>query len=198
MAVLNDSTPVQECGALRADETRGSVQWFALRDLKRSNAKLPAYIQLSSEFGLDVFTPLKWSVCISKGRRVRKQVPFVSDLLFVRSSKEILAPIIESIKTLQFRYLKGGKQFQPITVRDVEMDAFITAVKSTKSVEYYLPSEVTTSMIGKMVCIVGGPLDGYVGNLLSIKGLRKKRFLIGIPSLITASVEVEPEYIRFV
>lgn len=78
------------------------------------------------------------------------------------------------------------------------MDAFIKAVKSARSVKYYLPSEVTTSMIGKMVSIVGGPLDGYVGNLLSIKGLQKKRFLIGISSLITASVEVDPEYIRFV
>lgn len=198
MAVLNDSTPVQKCEVPRADETHGLMQWFALRDLKRPNAKLPAYIQLSSEFGLDVFTPLKWSVCISEGKRVRRQVPFISDLLFVRSSKEILDPIIESIKTLQYRYLKGGKQFQPVTVRDQEMDAFITAVKSAKSVKYYLPSEVTTSMIGKMISIVGGPLDGYVGNLLSIKGLQKKRFLIGISSLITASVEVDPEYIRFV
>ena len=35
------------------------MHWYVMRDLKRSNAKLPAYKQLSDEH-IEVFTPMQW------------------------------------------------------------------------------------------------------------------------------------------
>lgn len=37
------------------------VQWFVMRDLKRSNAKLPAY-KLLREEQFEVFVPMKWEL----------------------------------------------------------------------------------------------------------------------------------------
>lgn len=37
----------------------GQAKWYVLRDLKRPNAKLPAY-KLLEEMGKDVFTLKKW------------------------------------------------------------------------------------------------------------------------------------------
>ena len=42
---------------LLKDEQR--MHWYVMRDLKRPNAKLPAYKQLSDEH-LEVFTPMQW------------------------------------------------------------------------------------------------------------------------------------------
>ena len=42
--------------ALLKDEQR--MHWYVMRDLKRPNAKLPAYKQLSDEH-LEVFTPMQ-------------------------------------------------------------------------------------------------------------------------------------------
>ena len=36
-------------------------QWFVMRDLKRRNAKLPAYQQLADS-GMEVFTPMMWQI----------------------------------------------------------------------------------------------------------------------------------------
>lgn len=36
-------------------------QWFVMRDLKRNNAKLPAYKMLS-EMKIEIFTPMKWKI----------------------------------------------------------------------------------------------------------------------------------------
>ena len=36
-------------------------QWFVMRDLKRPNAKLPAYQQLIED-GFEVFTPMRWQI----------------------------------------------------------------------------------------------------------------------------------------
>lgn len=51
-------------------------------------------------------------------------------------------------------------------------------------------------MYGRMIRIEGGPLDGYEGRLLSIRGTRVKRLIVEIPGLLVAAVEVDPKYIR--
>lgn len=54
-----------------------------MRDLKRRNAKLPAYKQLLNE-GIEIFVPMKWRVIKRKGIMVREEVPVIQDwLLFV-------------------------------------------------------------------------------------------------------------------
>ena len=62
-----------------------------------------------------------------------------------------------------------------MTVGEAEMDRFMRAVRSTDSPRYYQPGELTPAQYGRMVRIVGGPLDGYEGRLLSVRGSRVKR-----------------------
>jgi len=47
------------------------AQWYVMRDLKRCNAKKPAYKQLQ-EAGVKVFVPLKWQIILQKGKKVRE------------------------------------------------------------------------------------------------------------------------------
>ena len=76
------------------------------------------------------------------------------------------------------------------------MQRFIHAVESTKNTRYYTPEEITSDMIGRKVRIVGGPLDGYEGNLQKMQGARTKRLFVELPNLLAAAVEVQPEYIQ--
>ena len=65
------------------------------------------------------------------------------------------------------------------------------------NIRYYLPEEIKADMYGKEISVVGGPLDGYSGKLLSSRGSKKRRIIVEIPGFITAAVEVYPEYIQF-
>lgn len=85
-----------------------------------------------------------------------------------------------------------------MTVRKDEMDKFIFAVNNVKTINYYKPGELTAAMYGKKVRIVGGILDRYEGRLLSIKGMRKRRLIVELSGLVTAAVEVEPDFIQFI
>lgn len=172
-------------------------RWFVLRDLTRPLAKLPAYKRLG-DAGFEVFTPLRESVSTIGGKRIRREVPVIHDLLFVRSSRRELDPVIEAVDTLQYRYVKGGAYCEAMTVRDDDMNRFLRAVRSVEYPEYYSPDEISADMLGKEVRIIGGTLDGYSGRLLSRRGSRKKRLLVSLPGLLTAGVEVEPDYIQFV
>ena len=169
-------------------------QWFVMRDLKRSNARQPAYRMLEG-MGIEVFTPMVWRLSVKQGKRIREQAPFMQDLLFVHDTRRNIDPVVERTGTLQYRYVRGGYRM-PMTVRDTDMDRFIRAVRSAENPCYYTPDEISADMIGKKVRIIGGALDGYEGHLQKMQGSRVKRLFIELSGILAASVEVQPEYVQ--
>lgn len=186
------SESVAEAKTLGAEE--GGAQWFAMRDLTRSNAKMPAY-QMLKEKDIRFFTPMVWKLCLVNGRRVRREVPYLHDLIFVYDTRETLDEIVAQVRTFQYRFLRHTYR-EPMTVRGQEMERFIRAVESVESPRYYLPEEITPDMRSRRVRIFGGNLDGCEGSLVTTRGSKVKRLLVEIPSLLAASVEVRPEYIQ--
>lgn len=184
----NDQSDVQET-IQSVVKTTESPQWFVMRDLKRGNAKQPAY-KLLDELKIRFFTPMVWKLRIRQGKRIRQQVPFIPDLLFVYDSRKVLDPIVERIATLQYRF------DQPMTVRNADMERFIRAVDAMNNPCFYTPEEIKPDMLGKNVRIVGGLLDGYEGHLQKMQGSRIKRLFVELPNLLTAAVEVQPEFIQ--
>ena len=165
-------------------------RWYVLRDLRRANAKEAAYRELL-QAGLEVFTPLRERVAVRAGRRIREEVPLVRDLLFVRALREELDPEVEKRRMLQYRYVKGGRYQEPMTVPEREMERFIRAVSVSAKPRYYLPGELTAGMCGRMIRMVGGPLDGYEGRLLTIRGSKTRRLLVELPGFFSVGVEIE-------
>ncbi|MDE6332385.1 MAG: UpxY family transcription antiterminator [Muribaculaceae bacterium] len=170
-------------------------QWFVMRDLKRRNSNVLAIHSLS-EAGLEVFTPMTGMIMTIGGRRQKREVPVIQDLLFVHEEKEILDAYVSRCPTLQYRYCLGRTKNEPMVVRSDEMERFIYAVSNAATPLYYQPGELTKAMYGKHVRIVGGLFDGYEGRLLSVKGMRKRRLIVELPGLVTAAVELEPDYIQ--
>lgn len=173
------------------------MHWYVMRDLKRSNAKLPAYKQLSDEH-IEVFTPMQWRLSLKNGKRIREEVPFMQDLLFVHDTQEVLDQFVRKIPTLQYRYLKGGGYCQPMIVSDLDMERFIRAVRCSENPKYYLPEEINNAMYGRMIRIVGGPFEGYEGRLLTTRGSKIKRLLVELPNFFSVGVEVNPDLIEII
>lgn len=172
-------------------------QWFVMRDLRRRNSNTLAIHELA-QAGVEVFTPMTQMVMKIGGRKQRREVPVIQDLLFVHETKDALDPFVEVSPNLQYRYQLGKTKNEPMTVRNRDMERFIFAVRNTETPVYYKPGEITEAMYGRQVRIIGGLLNNYSGRLLSVKGMRTRRLIVEIPALITAAVEVEPEFIQFV
>ena len=83
-----------------------------------------------------------------------------------------------------------------MTVAGAAMERFIHAVSVSKKTRYYLPEELTPAMFGRDIRIVGGPLDGHEGRLLTARGSKRRWLLVELPNFLTAAVEVSPEFIR--
>mgnify|MGYP006964425103 FL=1 len=176
----------------QAEQMDDTPQWFVMRDLKRSNAKLPAYRMLE-EMNIRCFTPMVTRILVRHGKRERRLLPFLPDLLFVFDTRGTLDPIVGSVPTFQYRYQKGRV---PMTVRQADMERFIRAVSATEFPRYYRPDEVTPAMRRRPIRIIGGQLDGMEGHLLSVRGSRVRRLLVELPTVLAASVEVEPDFIQ--
>lgn len=173
------------------------MQWFVMRDLKRANARRPAYVELG-EAGFCVFTPLVTRIVEQRGRRERRRVPFIPDLLFVKSDRERLDRVVARTDTLQYRYVAGAPYCTALTVPHADMERFIAAVGTDDNkVEYLAPGEITPQMLGRRAEVIcPGPLNGHECRLVSMRGSRKKRILVEVAGLLAAMVEVSPDYIR--
>jgi len=174
-----------------------SKKWYVMRDLKRTNAIVPAYKYLS-EKQIEVFTPMKERLITRQGKKVREKAPFLQDLLFVYETRENLDPILIKTRTLQYRFVKGGAYKEPMVIPENAMKRFIHAVNATENPQYYLPGEITPEMCGQRVRIIGGVLNNYEGKLLVTRGSKVRRLLVELPNFFSVGVEVNPEYIQFI
>lgn len=169
-----------------------------MRDLKRPNAKLPAFRQLS-EAGFEVFTPLKQHIYIKRGKKIRETVPVIRDLLFVNSDRNSLDIAVMRTATLQYRYVKGAAYCQPLIVPGRDMERFIRLTSTADKVEYYSPEEIKPSMLGSKIRLIDqGPLNGLEGILLSMRGSKKRRLLVEVPGILAAAVEINPDFIELI
>ena len=172
-------------------------QWYVLRDFKKRNAKSPGY-KLLLELGIRSFTPMHWVVSTRLGKRIREYVPVIQSLLFAYDTKGTLDPIIEKDSALQFQYRRGAGKNYFMTIPDDEMERFIHAVNNDPSPIYFTPEELTADKIGHRIIVNGGPLNGYTGVLLKMRGSRKRRLLVKIEGFLAAAIEVNPEYVQLI
>lgn len=171
------------------------IHWYAMRDLKRRNAVLPAY-KLLEQVGFDVFTPLVSQLVTQHGRCSRCEVPLMQDLLFVRGCRHALDPIVAKTPTLQYRFRRGGKSGEPMVIPNEQMNQFIAAVSASDDPRFYTAEEISSKLGGRKIRLIGGPLDGCEGVLQSVRGSKTKRVIITLPSLLAVSIAIRDEYVE--
>src|SRR5574344_892390 len=122
----------------------------------------------------------KQRIFTESGKHVVRFIPYMPDLVFVHKSKEELDPIVRKMELLQYRYVRGGKQFEALSVRAKDFNKFKEAVEQTDNVEYYSYDEVSPRIYGKQIRIVGGRLNGFEGRRMGKKGSKFKRRVVDL------------------
>ena len=129
--------------------------------------------------------------------RVREEVPFIQDLLFVHETRKNLDAVVKKdpdpsvplvtqhLAGADGRCRRGHGTFHPCR-------------ECHRIPKYYLPEEITPAMYGRRIRIVGGPLNEYEGSLLTTRGSKVKRLLVELKGFLAVGVEVDPEYIQLI
>jgi transcription antitermination factor NusG len=174
-----------------------NVFWYVLFAVNGKAAKINDYLQKAN---VERFFPLRY-----KEQRIRNSErtkptlqPLVGNLVFVKSSKECLAPLLRDIKlrfsiTDELYYRDLGTR-EIIIVPEIAMQNFISVAGCIQERIIYLSNDEVDFSKGTKVRIIGGTFAGLEGIFLRIKG--KRRLVICLPNLLSVATTSIPT--RFV
>jgi transcription antitermination factor NusG len=171
--------------------------WYVLFAANGKVSKIVPYLETAN---IEYFFPLSFKeIKLRDTERKRLSIqPLLGNLLFVKSSKKCLDPLLNEIKlrlgitsSLYYRD-KGTKNL--ITVPEYQMRNFIAVAGSQHQQVIYLTSEEVSFQKGARVRIISGVFEGVEGFIMRIKG--DIRVVVVIPNLLSvATAYIPPRFI---
>lgn len=177
-------------GASQGPEEEAKV-WYAIRVTFNREMKVKDDLDLR---GIESFIPMKYVMGTRRGRRVKKLVPSIHNLIFFRIQPSVMKEY-KATTRLPIRYIMNPATKKPVVVPDKEMQNFI-AVAGTydEQLEYITPKPGQFSR-GDHVRILGGPFEGAEGVLQRVKG--DSRVIVSIIGLVAvATTTIHPSLIE--
>ena len=165
--------------------------WYALRVTYNRELKVKKELD---RLEIENFVPMQYKVILLDERKVKRLVPSVHNLIFVRmGAAEMKEFKLQS--DLPIRYIMNRETNHPIVVPDNQMRDFI-AISGTydEQLLYMNPDELCAKK-GDKVKITGGIFNGCVGTLMRIRGDR--RVVVSIPGIVAvATAFVHPSLLQ--
>ena len=163
-------------------------QWFAIRVTYSREMALKEYLDRCR---MESFIPMSYKEVIKGERKVRKLVPVIHNLVFVRSTREKLDEMKRDISLkVPIRYIMDRETRRPLVVPDRQMHSFIAVAGAYDEQIVYLDPTIVS------LRIVGGVFSGVEGIFIRIKGDRRVVVSIeGVMAVATAFVHpslIEP------
>lgn len=172
--------------------------WFVLRAIFKKELAVRDALRRN---GLRCYVPMCYRIDTQQGHKLRRLVPAVTELVFVRGTEEqVIAAKARLRETCYWltRSVLGKNRREKVVVNDRDMDNFIRITEQNeREVAYFRPDEVCLAK-GDRIRIHGGAFDGVEGILLKVKGKREKQLVVSIPDLAVAAVSVKPDVVEVV
>ena len=122
--------------------------------------------------------------------------PIFRNLLFVKSTKSKLDPILKEIRLdfgitsdLYYRY-KDGEERIIVVVPATQMQNFMTVVGAVEEPIIYFSNEEVHLKAGTKIRIIDGAFEGVEGVFMRIQG--HKRVVVSLPNLFSVATAFVP------
>lgn len=191
---------MQVCEKIMTVETsetvkRTDIVWYALRITYSREVPLKEFLD---ERKIENFLPMHYRLFRRGDKEVRKLVPVVHNLIFVRSSRTAIDEIkAETEGYLPLRYLMDRATHQPIIVPGVQMKHFIAVAGTHDDQLLYIDPATISLKRGDRVRITGGMFEGVEGEFLRVKGDR--RVVVSIQGIMAvATTFIHPSLIQVI
>ncbi len=159
--------------------------WYAIRVTFNREMKVKDDLDLR---GIESFIPMKYVIGTRRGRRVKKLVPTIHNLIFFHIEPSLMKEYKATTK-MPIRYIMNPATKKPVVVPEKEMQNFI-AVAGThdEQLEYITPKPGQFTR-GDHVRILGGPFEGAEGILKRVKGDSHVVVSVqGLVAIVTTSI----------
>lgn len=176
-------------------DPRNEVCWYVMRAYKQE-AKAEEF--LSGDDGLPFFIPKRYILQTFHGKKVRRLVPAIPSLVFVKASRMQLNEFKLRHPFIQYVMWKKSTGLEYVKVPIKEMENFIRVAGHTEEeLTYYQPEEINLK-VGTRIRVLGGAFDGAEGYFVKVQGKRNRRLVIKLDGVMAVSVEVKPDLVEII
>ena len=163
--------------------------WFAIRV---SYGRVLKFCAGLKEAGMEYFVPMSRKKIEKDGKTSVVDVPAISNLCFVRSSRTLLEDIFASMGEGRYASFFWDKATRnPMVIPDKAMSDFIQISSIMSDDVLYLKDITAKLREGQKVRIKDGPFKGVEGKILRIR--RSRRVVVDFPGLLAiATTYIDP------
>ena len=190
-----NSVVVRDVTKSASEEVREPQQWFVMNAYKTEQR---AEDSLRMARDIEYFIPKHYVLRTYHGRKERKLVPLIPNLVFVRARYARIEAFKRVNPYLRYATRKVDGMSRIMKVPDKEMADFIRVSKEREEeLRYFRPGEVEIPL-GMRVRVHGGSLDGVEGTVVKLTGHRDKRLVLQIADLVAVTIKVDPEMLEVI
>ncbi len=146
-------------------------KWYPLRITYSREMIFKAWLDARN---IENFIPMRYTEVIYGGRKHRKLVPVIHNLVFVYSNRKLLDVLKKELEDrLPVRYIMDPELHCPLVIPEKQMRDFIAVAGTLDEQLVWLDPSTTKFKKGDKVRITGGLFKGVEGVLMRIKGDRR-------------------------
>lgn len=145
--------------------------WFAIRVSYCRELTLKAILD---ENQIENFIPMRYEYVVKEGKRMRRLLPAIHNLVFVHSNRRCIDALKEQLEpTLPIRFIMNREHRQPIIIPDTQMHSFMLVAGNLEETVLYMDPTELQLVKGQKVRITGGIFEGVVGEFVRIRHDRR-------------------------
>ena len=167
--------------------------WFAVRVTYGRELALKAILDKEN---IESFIPMRHEYITRDGRRMRKLVPAVHNLVFIHSTRKKIDELKEQFSVkVPIRYIMNRATNQPVLIPEEQMCSFILVSGNYDEAILYLePTELALTK-GQKVRIIDGIFKGAIGEFVRIR--HDRRVVVNIEGVMAvATTFIHPSLIE--
>lgn len=169
------------------------LHWFAVRVSYSRELALKAILD---EEKIENFIPMRYAYVMKNGKRMRRFVPAIHNLVFIHSTRQRIDALKDSLEgTLPIRFIMNRELCYPVIIPDGQMRSFILVAGTYDEALLYLePAELHLTK-GQKVRITGGIFEGVIGEFVRIR--HDRRVVVSIEGVMAvATTFISPSLVE--
>lgn len=173
------------------------IAWYVMRTVACGSYKTIRR-RLDAD-DVEFFQPMHYILRRRLDKPYKSYEPCVSNLFFVRGSREQLVKYTKNASRFQFYYDRTrGIQADCLVIDDKQMEDFKRVYRANaEDPHIFTPSELNIRP-GQRIRVIGGPFDGIEGTFQRVQGFRNRRLIVTLDSLLAISTTLTPEFVEVI
>jgi transcription antitermination factor NusG len=164
------------------------MYWFAAKVQNHTERKIKKWL---TENEIEHFIPFHFVVIERNGRRFKKEKPWISGLIFIRTNEKT-ALQIQKNSIIRLFFIKNRETWKLQIIPDKQMQDFMFMLDFSEST---IRIDNANLKQGDRVRVVKGCFAGIEGELIRIKG--HKRVVVRLEGLFSlATTYIPPDFLE--